>query len=166
MHSDVLAQLYVRYYQSAYLYTLSLCNNRELAEDFVADAFVKAYLTLSDEHNSYQYWLMRVCKNLWIDYLRRQKRNADIDDDTLSEIPDTYTPEQRFLANERLSVLYRCIRSLREPDREILILHYFSKLPLRDIAQLMQATPGSIKTRIFRARLSLKQLMEDNGYEL
>jgi RNA polymerase sigma-70 factor (ECF subfamily) len=165
MRGDVLERLYDRYYRPAYLYALSICRSRELAEDLVAEAFVKAYLTLADEHGSFQYWLLRVCKNLWIDQLRRQKRYDGGGRDAPPDIPDTYTPEHRVLEDERLSVLYGCIGSLRDADREVLTLHYFSRLPLREIALLLGATPGSVKTRLFRARQALKRLMEENGYE-
>lgn len=166
MNRDILEQLYVRYHKSAFLYTLSFCNNREIAEDIVADAFVKAYLSLNDNHTSFQYWLLRVCKNLWIDQLRRQKKTVDNSEDAIQNIIGDDTPEQNVLKDERLSILYRCIRRLPPADRELLILHYFSNLLLREIAQMLQTTPGSIKTRIFRARQNLKKLMEDNGYEI
>ncbi len=164
MDSEILEQLYVRYYKSALLYTLSLCGNRENAEEIVADAFVKAYLSFSKDHTSFQYWLLRVCRNLWIDNLRRQKRIADDSHNELLNIADDNTPEANLLRDERLVTLYRCIRLLPKKEQELLILHYFSKLPLREIALMYQVTPGSIKTRIFRARQNLKKLMEDNGY--
>ncbi len=165
MNQD-LELLYGRYYKSAFLYTLSLCNNREIAEDIVSDAFVKAYLTLSDGHPSFQYWLMRVCKNLWIDCLRRQKRNAVNSEEVLMVLADKETPEENLLRDERLSTLYHCIRKLSPPEKEVLIFHYFSNLPLGEIAQMLQVTPGSIKTRIFRARQSLKKLLEEKGYDI
>lgn len=165
VHRDILEQLYVRYYKPAFLYTLSLCSDRDLAEDIVADAFVKLYLSLSDQHASFQYLLLRVCKNLWIDHLRRQNRSVPSENDPLREVADGDTPEERLLQNERLSVLYHCMRRLPEAEREILVLYYFANLRLREIAQLLQATPGSIKTRMFRARRNLKKILEDNGYE-
>lgn len=165
MHRDILEQLYVRYYKPAFLYTLSLCNDRDLAEDIVADAFVKLYLSLSDHQSPFQYLLLRTCKNLWIDHLRRQKRNVPSENDPLREIADGDTPEERLLQNERLSVLYHCMRRLPEAEREILVLYYFANLRLKEIAQLLRATPGSIKTRMFRARRNLKKMLEDNGYE-
>ena len=166
LNRDILEQLYIRYQKSAFLYTLSLCNNREIAEDIVSDAFVKAYLSFSDDHSSFQYWLFRVCKNLWIDYLRRQNRTADNREDVLQNIAEKETPEQNLLRDERLSVLYQCIQLLPAPDRELLILHYFSNLLLREIALMLQTNPGSIKTRLFRTRQKLKKLMEDNGYDI
>jgi len=166
LNRDILEQLYVRYNKSAFLYTLSLCNNREIAEDIVADAFVKAYLSLSNQHTSFEYWLLRVCKNLWIDYLRRQKRNVNNSEDVLPNIADKDTPEENLLRDEQLSTLYRCIRLLSESEREVLIFHYFSNLSLREIALMIHVTPGNIKTRIFRARQSLKKLMEDKENDI
>ena len=165
MTSGILEQLYVRYYKSAFLYTLSLCKNRDLADDIVADSFVKAYLSFPDNHTSFNYWLLRVCKNLWLDYLRRQKRNADDCEDAFSDISKEDSPEENLLRDERLSTLYNCIRLLQPAEQEVLILHYFSNLPLREIALILNVTPGSIKTRVFRARKNLKNLMEDNGYD-
>lgn len=164
MNSEILEQFYVRYYKSALLYTLSLCSRREIAEEIVADAFVKAYLSFSDDHTSFQYWLLRVCKNLWIDDLRRQKRIANDGQDALLGIADKDTPEKNLLHDEQLFTLYKCIRSLTEAEREVLMLHYFSNLRFGEIALMLRVTPGSIKTRIFRARQSLKKLMEDHGY--
>ena len=166
MNRDILEQLYVRYHRPAFLYTLSLCKNREIAEDIVSDAFVKAFLSLSDDRISFQYWLLRVCKNLWIDYLRRQKRTAENSEAALHNAADHETPEQNILRDERLSALNRCIRLMSAEDRELLTLHYFSNLPLKEIALMIHASPGSVKTRLFRARQNLKKLMEDNGYDI
>ena len=45
MQPDILEELYQNYYDAAYAYTLSLCKNREDAEDLVADAFIKAFFS-------------------------------------------------------------------------------------------------------------------------
>lgn len=166
MDRDILEQLYVRYYKPAFLYTLSLCKNREAAEDIVADAFEKAYLSLSDDHPSFQYWLLRVCKNLWIDLHRREKRIAENGGETLQNLTDHKSPEQSLLQGERLALLYRCIQQMPSADQELLTLHYFSNLPLKEIAMMLRVTPGSVKTRIFRARQTLKKLMKENHYDI
>lgn len=165
LNSEILDQLYIRYYKSTLLYILSLCNDRAIAEDIVEDAFVKAYLSFSSDYTSFQFWLLRVSKNLWIDYLRRQKRNVNNKDLSLV-IDEKCAPEENLLKNEWISTMYHCIWLLSPIEREVLMLHYFSNLPLREIALMLKATPGSIKTRIFRARQNLKKLMEDNGYDI
>ena len=46
MESDVLRELYEKYHQKAYLYVLSLCRDKETAEDIVSEGFEKAFLTV------------------------------------------------------------------------------------------------------------------------
>lgn len=166
LNNEILELLYSRYYKSSFLYTLSLCKNKELAEDIVSDAFVKAYLTLSDEHPSFQYWLLRVCKNLWLDYARRQNKSVDDGNKIILELSHEDTPENQLIQNEQIAVLYKSIRMLSQNDQELLLLHYFSRLPLIEISKLLNVTNCSIKTRIFRARKNLKQFMEENRYDI
>jgi len=54
VENDVLRELYEKYYREALLYTLSLSGDRPLAEDIVADAFLKAYLSLPDGGESFR----------------------------------------------------------------------------------------------------------------
>ena len=79
MEKDILEELYRKYYSGTLLYCTALCTDTALAEDIVADAFVKAYLSLPDDVPSFQYWLLRVCRNLWLDHLRKNKWNTGSD---------------------------------------------------------------------------------------
>lgn len=144
------------------LYTLSLCASRELAEDIVADAFVKAYLSLPDDIPSFQYWLLRVCKNLWIDHCRRSRHMAPAEE--LDSLADHRTPEALYLATEQQQTLWRAIAALPPLDRELVTLHYFSGLPLAEIAHLLGKTPVAVRQRMVRLRSALKKRMEEQGY--
>lgn len=76
MREDILAELFEKYYHRAYLYALSLCKEKAWAEDIVGEAFEKAMLTLEDEGNGFLYWLLRVCRNLFLDEVRRERRRS------------------------------------------------------------------------------------------
>lgn len=157
-------QLYRRYYGAALLYTLSLCGNRALAEDLVADAFVKAYLSLPDETPSFRFWLLRVCKNLWLDHLRKHRRM--VSEDALALLSDPNTPELLYLKSERLRILWQAIGTLSPTDRELVTLHYFSGMPLNEIARLTGRSHAAVRQRMVRLRAVLKQRMEEQGYGL
>lgn len=159
MKQEILEQLYRQYYASALLYALSLCGQRETAEDLVADAFVKAYVSLDESHPAFSYWLLRVVKNLWLDQLRRQRRQPDWEPES------TETPEQLVVLDERRQALWRAINCLSPTDRELLTLHYFSGLAIPQVAQLLHRTPGAVKTKLCRLRQNLKQELEEQGYE-
>lgn len=159
MENDVIRELYEKYYREALLYTLSLSGDRPLAEDIVADAFLKAYLSLQDGGDSFRFWLLRVCRNLYIDHLRRQKvRSAREKPEVEGAAP---SPEEELLVGERRLALYRCMRRLPTADRELVTLFYFSGVPVGKIAELLNMTPGAVKTRLSRLRARLRKLMED-----
>lgn len=163
--NDILQRLYSDYYGPALLYTLSLCGQQELAEDIVTDAFVKAWLTLPQEIPSFRYWLLRVCKNLWIDYLRRHKYCTSVEE-FLQSKTDPDTPESIYLSEERMRCLWKAIGTLSAVDREIMILHCFAGLPLREVARLSGKSYSDVRQRLCRLRRALKGKMKEDGYDL
>ncbi len=163
MENEILQTLYDRYYSAALLYTTALCSDAELARDIVADAFVKAYISLPQEIPSFQFWLFRVCKNLWIDHLRRQP--ALLSEEHLDAVSDHRTPETMYLQNERYRCLWQGIQTLSPLDREIVTLHYFSALPLPEVARLVGKSHPAVRQRLSRLRKTLKQRMEEQGYD-
>lgn len=154
--------MYRKYYSGVLLYCISLCGSRELAEDLTAEAFVKAYLSLPHEIPSFQYWLFRVCRNLWIDHARRHRRFVSAE--TLTHLSDLNTPEALYLLSERRQALWNAISSLPPPDRELVVLHYFSGLPLTEIARLLGKSHAAVRQRMVRLRATLKQRMEEQDH--
>ena len=164
MDADILQELYEHYYAGALLYTLSLCGDEELAKDLTADAFLKAYLTLPDREPSFPYWLMRVCKNLWLDHLRKHSRTVPLE--AAGELVSFRTPETVYLQNERSRALWRAIGTLEPLDREIVTLHYFAGLPLQQVAVFVGRSYGATRQRLSRLRQKLRQEMEEQGYDV
>lgn len=163
MDADILHELYERYYSRALLYTLSLCGDEELAKDLTADAFVRAYLSLPDETPSFPYWLLRVCKNLWLDHLRKHRRQVPLEDAAALASPDT--PESKYLATERSRALWRAVSRLPAVDREIVTLHYYSGIPLQQVAALVGRSYPATRQRLSRLRQKLKLELEEQGYD-
>ena len=128
----------------------------------MADAFVKAYLSLPEDIPSFQYWLLRVCRNLWLDHLRKNKWNAG--PDALPYLSDRRTPESIYLANEQQRILWQAINALSPADRELVVLHYFAQLPLQEIAAILGRSYAAVRQRLHRLRGTLKQRMEEQGY--
>lgn len=154
MEQDVFQELYEKYYQAAYLYALSLCRKKEWAEDIVSEGFLRACLTLEQESEGFLWWLMRVCKNLWLDQLRRQKRQEG---PALQEVPVAEDALAGILRKEENIRLYTAMDALPPKDRELLIWHYFGGLSIRQMASLRGISETAAKTALFRARSRLKQ---------
>jgi len=162
MDREMLETLYRKYYSAAYAYCFSLCGDHHLAQDIVADAFVKAYLSLPDDAPSFRYWLLRVCKNLWIDHLRREKHLTS--DMPLEFLSTDATPENLYLANELQKNLWQALNDLSPGDRELIVLHYFSGLSLQEIAPITGKSYAAVRQRMVRLRQTIKQRLEEQGY--
>lgn len=164
MDKETLEALYHSHYSAALAYCTALCGEEHTAQDLVAEAFVKAFLTLPEEIPSFRYWLLRVCKNLWIDELRRLQHLSS--DEPLQYMSDHITPESIYLQEERRRCLWAALASLAPQDRELVTLHYFSGLPLYEIALLMGKSYPAVRQRLSRLRHTLKLRMEEQGYGL
>lgn len=162
MDADLLEQLYRSYYSAAVLYCTALCGDEHLAQDITADAFVKAYLSLPNDVPSFRYWLLRVCKNLWIDHLR--KHRLETSDEPLQFMTDGITPEIRYIQSEQNRRLWNAIATLDPIDRELVTLHYFSGVPLQEAAKLLGKSYPAVRQRMVRLRHTLKLRMEEQGY--
>lgn len=163
MHEDILEKLYRQYYSAALLYALSLCRDRQLAEELVQEAFVRAYLSLGDDAPSFPYWLMKVCRNLYYDHARRQKFLTDA---PIPERADNTTPESVLLEKEDAAALFRAMGQLEVAERELIALHYFAARPIHESAEILGLPYAAARQKLRRARMKLRRLMEEDGYEI
>ncbi len=163
MHEDILEKLYRQYYSAAMLYALSLCRDSHLAEELVQESFVRAYLSLDDDAPSFPYWLMKVCRNLYYDHARRQKFLSDA---PIKEEIDPTTPESVLLAKEDTAALFRALQKLDSIDRELVALHYFAARPIHEAAEILGLQNAAARQRLRRARIKLRKIIEEDGYEI
>ena len=146
MEPRTLEELYRRYAGELYLYAYSLCQNEAQAQDLTAEAFCRALLALDGADAGWRSWLYKVCRNLWLDQVRRSRRLA----------PEPPGPE---LAAEG-DVLEELLQALSPVDREIVTLHYYGGLSLKEAGEAMGLTPGAARTLLCRARKKLKSRLE------
>lgn len=163
MREDILRELYETHYHSAYLYALSLCKEKAWAEDIVSDAFERAMVTLEEGGQGFRYWLLRVCKNLFLDEVRRMRHRSG------ETLPEVAVPEDALataLRREENRRLYHGIAALPQRYAELLTLYYFAGLSLQQAADFLGISYGAAKTALFRARVQLRQRLEEDGYDL
>ena len=150
MKNDVVEELFVKYYNDALLYVLSLSGNKALAEDAVSTAFFKALRGGDGEIKSFKPWLMKVCRNVCFDMLKHRKRYAAIDENAVDKI----------IRDERYKALYRAIALLPDTQKEAVLLFYFEELRIKDIAGVTGKTEDYVKVLLYRARENMKNILE------
>ncbi len=79
-------------------------------------------------------------------------------------IIDSNDIENEILHSELSNILNECISNLEEPDREIIIRYYFFYEKVKDIAEELNINESTIKTKLFRSREKLKNMIMERGF--
>lgn len=166
MKNIKLEEIYRKHHIELYLYALSLCQNHHYAQDLVSETFYKALLSLDHNKDYIKFWLFRVCKNIFLDHVRKNKYHVDIHN--LEEVlSDKESPLDKLINNEERKQLYYNVLKLPYPSREAIILYYYCNFSLREIAKAIHISEGAAKTLLFRARQKLKtELKEEKQNEV
>lgn len=166
MRKDYISKFYNQYSNDIYIYLLSLCHNAHLAEDLMQETFIKAMLSLDTSYENTKAWLFKVAKNLWIDYLRKNKNISDMNIDDVHMQDFSQDILTKVIRNEQSIKLYQKIMKLNCSMREVITLYYFLEIDQKQIANLMNISNGSVRTLLYRARNILKEMMEENKNEI
>jgi RNA polymerase sigma-70 factor, ECF subfamily len=173
------AALYGRSYKRAYNLAYRLLGNTTDAEDTTQDAFVRAWRHFDqyDRARPFEGWLFRIVTNLVVDRRRRDKRAAiysldapigtDSDGTPVTvEIPDdTANPESRMLASEFSEPLQRALDKLPNDYRAAVLLADVEEMSYQEIAEVLQAPIGTIRSRIHRGRIMLRRALEGSALQ-
>ena len=159
MKHDVIEELFLQYYNDALLYTLSLTKNYPLAEEIVSDAFYTALKTADDEVRNFKAWLLKVCRNLFLNSLRKSKRVEELDENITDK---SETALESIIRKEEYRALYHAISLLNESQKEIITLFYFEDLSVKDISLVTGKNETVVKVSLFRGREALKKILSES----
>jgi RNA polymerase sigma-70 factor (ECF subfamily) len=160
-------ELVDRYQGRAYQFAYRLTSNSDDASDLVAEAFVRVYSALPRFRRESQFstWFYRIITNCFLDQKKREKsrQTTSLDDIQAAEIPSDEgvgSPEEFSEQGERDEIMRRAIGSLPEYQRAMIVMYHVEMLSYEDIAQTMGMPIGTVKSRLNRARLALRDLLE------
>jgi RNA polymerase sigma-70 factor (ECF subfamily) len=141
----------------------------QLAEDISQEAFIKAYKAIDSfrEESAFYTWLYRITANTAKNYLVSigRKRESSISELSTLENEDQFviashdSPDEILLAQELRNTLFNAVSSLPEDTRTALSLREFEGLNYEEIAKIMNCPVGTVRSRIFRGREALEDLI-------
>lgn len=164
MNSVYLEELYLRYQKEIYLYLYSLCKNREVAEDLRQDTFLKAILSLPEDHTNVRAWLYLVARNLYFNYSKKNSREDELDAAAGLSVDDDML--DGIIEGEKNKLLYMAMQKLPRQKREILILQYWGGLSQKEIASTLGITTENVRVSGYRGKKELKKILEENCYDI
>lgn len=171
---EAFAQLMRDNEKRIYNLTLRMTGNPEDAMDLAQEAFLNAWrgLKFFKGDSAFSTWVYRLASNACIDFLRRQKRRQDIsvpmptyeDDDSQPDIPDDrFLPEQELERQELRQAVLQGLEQLSLEHRQVLVMREINGLSYQEIADVLDLEAGTVKSRIARARISLRKILVESG---
>ena len=164
-----------RYKNKVYNYIYRMTNSSDDAEDLTQEVFIRMYTSIDSfrSQSSLNTWLFRIASNLCIDKFRRSKNRTaayslddpvgDSDGEMTHEVADhTYEPHRLLENVEMAEQIGAALAQLPEKLRATLLLHDIEGLPYEEIAQIVGCPLGTVKSRLFNARMQLRQRL--SGY--
>jgi RNA polymerase sigma-70 factor (ECF subfamily) len=156
-----------RYQDRLFAAMLQVTGSSEEAEDVVQDAFVRAFLKLDTFQNNSQFftWLYRIAFNSALSRIRRRRGTTSLDQarETVGEEPvdSIGAPDERMLRDERVRMVQAALQRLSEDHRAILVLREMEDYAYEDIAEILQISIGTVRSRLSRARSQLRVVLEE-----
>lgn len=164
-------QLLERYQKTVYHQALRLLNNPEDAADVTQEVFLKVWKHLPGfrGESGFATWLYRLTDNAAIDLIRREKKrqgDRSLDDEDSAPLfpPDpSPTPQQAVEGQERSQAVALGLRQLSGEHRRILVLREINGLSYDEIGSILGLSPGTVKSRLARARTALAKILQKTG---
>ncbi len=159
-----LAALVDEYASTLYRVAYSMLRNTADAEDAVQEAFLRVlrHRDTLGEVRDHRVWLIRIVWNIVLDSKRRAKTRPETDDiaDLARVLPaHGLSAEQRAAAAQHHARVLTCVEQLPAKEREVMLLSAFEELSSVEIATVLGITESSVRSRLFRARNLMADLL-------
>jgi RNA polymerase sigma-70 factor, ECF subfamily len=155
-------QLVLKYQDRLFNTLFRVLGSAEDARDITQDAFVQAFLKLESFRGSAAFytWLYRVGFNLAMSHMRKQHAVGSLDHAKTksgSEPVDRQPPpEADFAREEETKLVHAALGRLAGEYREVLVLREIEGCRYDEIAEILELPVGTVRSRLFRARLALR----------
>ncbi len=166
-------QLYRRYQQRVRSTLYQLCG-AEALDDLVQEVFLRAWKGLPQlrEASQFSTWLYRICWNVASDQRRSLQKQRSfnsklrvgmealpLEDSQISQAPNLMDLHYQ-------DIVQRGLQQLSFEHRAVLVLHDLEDLPQKEVAQILGVAVGTVKSRLFHARMSMRQYIQQQGETL
>lgn len=161
-------ELYTKYYKKIYAIAFATTKNVSDAEDILQITFSKVWQSISslEDPSAFNTWVQKIAINESKTLLNKRKPSVSIDDEEdespVTELESDLMLPEVYAEKEDLSArLRQIIYELSDVQRQTITLYYFDNLTISEIAQIMDCTEGTVKSRLYLARKAIRTEIED-----
>ena len=164
-----------RYFKQVFFFAKTYVKQDQLVEDMTQEAFVKVWKNLKkfDTEKKFKTWVFQITKNTCIDYLRKHNKNLlaaeSLDEEQMSSSLENITdggplPQELFDSQGFEENLEKIINQLTPNHRLAVSLHLQHDLTFQEIAEVLNESLNTVKSRYRRALLQIRQnINKDSG---
>lgn len=156
MNAPEWERIYTAYSGKVMGYIMARVQHRADAEDLCADVFEKVFRRIDEydqEKASLSTWIFTITRNTLIDHFRKSKPAEELDEN----LSDDTAVETPLLEQETLGELAAALNQLPQELRDIVVLLYYDRKPMTEIAKMMHLSYGAVKLRHQKALTLLKR---------
>jgi len=170
---EAVSELYYATYPKLRAVAISILKNEDDADDIVQDSYIKAFSSLHqlDNAKKFEPWLCRIVSNKCKDYLKKNKPilfssqdNEENDEPIEWSIEDEskeYNPEEVLLSEDTRKQIMDLLDSLPDDQRICLVYHVVQEMKISEIAELLEVSESTVKSRINYAKSKMKVKIND-----
>jgi RNA polymerase sigma-70 factor, ECF subfamily len=157
------------YLDGLYGYAVVLSRNRAEAEDLVQETCLRALRSIGQlrPDGNVKSWLFTILRNIWLNQVRHRRtvpEMAELDSDgsvAIEPVDGGKDPHEVYISGIERQQVREAIQQLPVEFREIIILREYEELSYQEIAVLLDCPPGTVMSRLSRARSKLRDLLSD-----
>jgi RNA polymerase sigma-70 factor (ECF subfamily) len=163
---EAFGRLVLKYQKRLFRFVFMMLGDKDATEDVVQEAFVKGYLALGTFELSRPFypWVATIARNLAINRIKKSGREkpASEMEEYLAGIPDQAPDPLESLLNHEIDRrLARAVASLPEAYRVVFVMRMVEKMSYDQIAKTLKISPGTVDSRLFRARQKLMEFLKE-----
>ncbi len=163
---DAFQGVYKQYFSLIFRVVYVIVRDQEASEELCQEAFIRYYKHMDKIAKEIEkYWLIRVAKNLAINYAKRKEREYRAYDKVLRQplSPAERTGEANLIREELSQEMLVAISQLPARLRETLVLKLYADLSYKEIGSVLGISDTAIKARMYRARIKLASILQSRG---
>lgn len=154
--------LYNRYKGPVYAFCYKMMLDSEAAQDVMQETFLPVYENRDRlmKSGAFKSWLFTIARNQCLNWLRKSGKHVTLSDEGHELPPAADTPFSKMEKSEQVRFVTQFLESLKPEYREVLVLREYQNLSYEEIAAVTRSSLSAVKSRLFKARRRLAELME------
>lgn len=166
MEDLCLENIYQEYHQKVCRFVLKKVSDSEISEDLVSDIFLKIAANLNRydaQKSALSTWIYTISSNTVLDYYRTRRIHSELPEENgengaMPQILVSTSPlDSNLLAEEALTELATALETLPQRSRDLIILHYYGNLTLKEVALKLGMSYANVKLVHKKALAELKE---------